>query len=186
MIAVENGPGGIDLKLEAELAELPEDEAAAYRDGGESALDEIAGRLRDALDLITFFTAGEKETRAWTLRRGQTAIDAAGTIHTDIARGFIRAQRDSSEFTISSYIGEEAKHGTLCRRQSLPELDGLNRAALASARERFPVVLPAGRIRETRKDLPGELAFRRSNAAARGLLFASIIFPPGNARLDDG
>jgi ribosome-binding ATPase YchF (GTP1/OBG family) len=92
MIAVENGAGGIDLKLEAELAELPEDEAAAYRDGGESALDEIAGRLRDALDLITFFTAGEKETRAWTLRNGETALDAADSIHSDIARGFIRCE----------------------------------------------------------------------------------------------
>jgi ribosome-binding ATPase YchF (GTP1/OBG family) len=92
MIAVENGPGGIDLKLEAELAELPEEEAAAYRDGGESALDEIAGRLRDALELITFFTAGEKETRAWTLRQGETALDAADSIHSDIARGFIRCE----------------------------------------------------------------------------------------------
>jgi ribosome-binding ATPase YchF (GTP1/OBG family) len=49
-------------------------------------------RLAETLDLITFFTAGEKETRAWTLRRGQTAIEAAGTIHTDIARGFIRCE----------------------------------------------------------------------------------------------
>ena len=71
LIAIENGPGGIDLKLEAELAELPDEEAAAFRDGGESALDDVAGRLRDALDLITFFTAGEKETRAWTLRDGR-------------------------------------------------------------------------------------------------------------------
>jgi ribosome-binding ATPase YchF (GTP1/OBG family) len=92
LIAIENGPGGIDLKLEAELAELPEEEAAAYRDGGASALDDIAARLRDALDLITFFTAGEKETRAWTLRRGQSALDAAESIHSDIARGFIRCE----------------------------------------------------------------------------------------------
>jgi hypothetical protein len=92
MIALENGPGGIDLKLEAELAELPEEEAAAFRDGGESALDEIAGKLGRALDLITFFTAGEKETRAWTLRNGETALDAAGAIHSDIARGFIRCE----------------------------------------------------------------------------------------------
>ena len=92
MIALENGPGGIDLKLEAELAELPEEEAAAFRDGGESALDEIAGRLGRALDLITFFTAGEKETRAWTLRNGETALDAAEAIHSDIARGFIRCE----------------------------------------------------------------------------------------------
>jgi ribosome-binding ATPase YchF (GTP1/OBG family) len=92
LIAVVNGPDGIDLKLEAELAELPDDEAAAYRDGGASALDDIAGRLRDALDLITFFTAGEKETRAWTLRSGETALDAAESIHSDIARGFIRCE----------------------------------------------------------------------------------------------
>jgi ribosome-binding ATPase YchF (GTP1/OBG family) len=92
LLAVENGTAGIDLKLEAELAELPEDEAAAFRDGAASALDSIAALLAEALGLITFFTAGEKETRAWTLRRGQTAIDAAGTIHSDIARGFIRCE----------------------------------------------------------------------------------------------
>lgn len=92
LLAIENGPGGIDCKLEAELSELPDEEAAAYRDGGPSALDEIVRRLTEALDLIAFFTAGEKETRAWTLRRGQTALDAAGTIHSDIARGFIRCE----------------------------------------------------------------------------------------------
>jgi ribosome-binding ATPase YchF (GTP1/OBG family) len=92
VIAIENGPGGVDLKLEAELAELPEEEAAEFRGGGESALGEVVRRLAETLDLITFFTAGEKETRAWTLRRGQTALDAAGTIHSDIARGFIRCE----------------------------------------------------------------------------------------------
>ena len=92
LIAVENGPGGIDLALEAELAELSDEEAAAFRDGGASALEEVVHRLRDALDLVTFFTAGEKETRAWPLRNGKTAIDAAGTIHSDIARGFIRCE----------------------------------------------------------------------------------------------
>jgi hypothetical protein len=92
LIAIENGSGGIDLKLEAELAELPEAEAAEFRGGGESALGEVVRRLVETLDLITFFTAGEKETRAWTLRRGQTALDAAATIHTDIARGFIRCE----------------------------------------------------------------------------------------------
>src|SRR5689334_19586677 len=92
LIAIENGPGGIDLQLEAELAELPDEEAAAFRDGGTSALEEVVRRLRDALDLVTFFTAGEKETRAWPLRNGQTALDAAATIHSDIARGFIRCE----------------------------------------------------------------------------------------------
>jgi ribosome-binding ATPase YchF (GTP1/OBG family) len=91
VVTVVNGPGGIDLKLEAELSELPEEEAAAYRDG-ESALDEIVRRLFDVLGLLTFFTAGEKEARGWTLRRGQTALEAAATIHSDIARGFIRCE----------------------------------------------------------------------------------------------
>jgi ribosome-binding ATPase YchF (GTP1/OBG family) len=83
---------GIDLQLEAELAELSPDEAAEFRGGAESALGEVVRRLVETLDLITFFTAGEKETRAWTLRRGETAIDAAETIHSDIARGFIRCE----------------------------------------------------------------------------------------------
>jgi ribosome-binding ATPase len=92
VVVVANGPNGIDLALEEELTELDDEEAEAFRDGGRSALDEVAGRLKDALDLVTFFTAGDKETRAWTLRRGQTALDAAGTIHSDIARGFIRCE----------------------------------------------------------------------------------------------
>jgi ribosome-binding ATPase YchF (GTP1/OBG family) len=92
LIAIENGGGGVDLKLEAELAELPADEAAEFRGGGESALGSVVRQLAEILDLITFFTAGEKETRAWTLRRGETALDAAATIHSDIARGFIRCE----------------------------------------------------------------------------------------------
>ena len=92
LIAVANGRDGIDLKLEAELAELPREEAAAYRDGGVSALEEVVQRLTSAFDLISFFTAGDKEARAWTLRRGQTALDAAATVHSDIARGFIRCE----------------------------------------------------------------------------------------------
>ena len=91
LLAVVNGPEGVDLKLEVELGELPADEAAAYRER-ESALAEIVRRLGEALDLISFFTAGEKETRAWTLRRGGTALDAAATVHTDLARGFIRCE----------------------------------------------------------------------------------------------
>jgi ribosome-binding ATPase YchF (GTP1/OBG family) len=92
LIELVNGPGGVDLQLEAELAELPDEEAAEFRGGGESALGEVVRRLAETLDLITFFTAGEKETRAWTLRRGSTALDAAATIHSDIARGFIRCE----------------------------------------------------------------------------------------------
>ena len=92
LIEVHNGPRGLDAKLEAELSELPEGEAAAFREGEPGAVGEIARRLFEAVDLISFFTAAENETRAWPLRRGQTALEAAATIHTDIARGFIRCE----------------------------------------------------------------------------------------------
>jgi ribosome-binding ATPase len=91
LLAVENGPRGIDLQLEAELSELPEGEARAFREGV-SALEDVVRRLFASLDLISFFTAGDTETRAWTLRSGETALDAAGAVHTDIARGFIRCE----------------------------------------------------------------------------------------------
>ena len=91
LLVIENGPGGIDLKLEAELAELPREEAAAFREGP-AALDDVVRRLFEALDLITFFTANENEARASTLRRGKTALEAAAAIHSDLARGFIRCE----------------------------------------------------------------------------------------------
>ena len=92
LLSIVNGPEGVDLQLEAELVEMSEEEAAEFRGDGESALGSVVRRLAETLGVITFFTAGEKETRAWSLRRGQTALDAAATIHSDIARGFIRAE----------------------------------------------------------------------------------------------
>ena len=88
---VENGPSGIDAKLELELASMPADEAAEFRDGP-PALARVLLELFEQLDLISYFTAGDTEARAWTLERGQTALDAAEQIHTDIARGFIRCE----------------------------------------------------------------------------------------------
>ena len=119
LLAIVNGPAGIDLKLEAELADLPPDEAAAFREG-ESALAEIVRRLSEALDLISFFTAGDKETRAWTLRRGRTALDAAATIHSDIARGFIRC-----EVIRWDDLVEAGSHAEAARR-GLQRLEGKN------------------------------------------------------------
>ena len=114
LLALENGPNGIDLQLEAELAEMSDDDAAEFREeGSASALDEVIRRLRDALDLITFFTAGEKETRAWTLRRGQTALEAAASIHSDIARGFIRCETILTQDLLDAGSHAEAsKRGT--------------------------------------------------------------------------
>jgi ribosome-binding ATPase len=91
LIKVVNGEGGLDLKLEAELAELPTEEAAAFRDGPGS-FETVLSSLFESVGLLTFFTGGDKETRAWTLRQGETALDAAAAIHTDIARGFIRCE----------------------------------------------------------------------------------------------
>jgi ribosome-binding ATPase YchF (GTP1/OBG family) len=92
LIVIVNGPRGVDLALEAELRELPREEAAEFREGVASALDDVVRRLAETLDLVTFFTGGDKEARAWTLRRGETALDAAAEIHTDMARGFIRCE----------------------------------------------------------------------------------------------
>jgi ribosome-binding ATPase len=112
LLAVENGANGIDLQLEAELAAMSDDEAADFREGP-SALDEIVRRLGDALGLITFFTAGEKETRAWTLRRGKTALEAAATIHSDIARGFIRCETITwSDLLDAGSHAEASRRGT--------------------------------------------------------------------------
>jgi hypothetical protein len=117
LLPVENGPNGIDLKLEAELVELPAEEADAFREGA-SALEEVVRRLSEELGLISFFTAGDKETRAWTLRRGQTALDAAATVHTDLARGFIRC-----EVIRWDDLAEAGSHAEAARR-GLQRLEG--------------------------------------------------------------
>ncbi len=82
-------------KVEAELAGLTDAEAVEFRHelGIErSGLDRLAASAYDALGLMTFLTAGPKESRAWPIGRGTKAPQAAGTIHTDIERGFIRAE----------------------------------------------------------------------------------------------
>jgi ribosome-binding ATPase len=85
----------LDAKTEAELAELPEEEAAellAELGMGEPGLAQLARAGFAALGLSTFLTAGPKEARAWTIRAGATAPEAAGVIHTDFQRGFIKAE----------------------------------------------------------------------------------------------
>jgi hypothetical protein len=99
----------ISARIEAEIVELPAEDRREFLAAlglGEPGLDRLAREAYALLDLITFFTAGEKEVRAWTLRRGGTALDAAGTIHTDFARGFIRAEVVDAEdlITAGSYV----------------------------------------------------------------------------------
>ena len=82
-------------KVEAELAGLSDAEAKEFRDelGIERAgLDTLIQRGYDLLGLQTYLTAGEMEVRAWTIRRGAKAPEAAGVIHSDLERGFIRAE----------------------------------------------------------------------------------------------
>ncbi len=81
--------------LEADLLELPADEQAEFMaDMGVETLSRahLLQRSYELLGLITFFTVGEDECRAWTLKDGASAVDAAGEIHSDLARGFIRAE----------------------------------------------------------------------------------------------
>jgi GTP-binding protein YchF len=85
----------IDAKLELELSQLePADRSAFMADLGitEFGRDRIIRRAYDAVGIITFFTAGDPEVRGWNVERGGTAVDAAGKIHTDLAKGFIRAE----------------------------------------------------------------------------------------------
>jgi ribosome-binding ATPase len=87
-------------RLEAELAEMDEKEAAellASYGLKEPGLHRLIRATYDLMGLIAFFTAGEPEVRAWTIRKGSTAVKAAGEIHSDIEKGFIRAEVVSCE-----------------------------------------------------------------------------------------
>jgi ribosome-binding ATPase len=85
----------LNVKLEQEIASLPENEQAEYIKGlglNESGLDKLIREAYRLLGLITFFTTGPDETRAWTVHKGATAPEAAGKIHSDIQEGFVRAE----------------------------------------------------------------------------------------------
>jgi ribosome-binding ATPase YchF (GTP1/OBG family) len=82
-------------KIEMEIAQLSADEARAFLDDlgiGEPALNKLIHLSYDLLGLISFLTCGEDEVRAWTITKGSSAQKAAGKIHSDIERGFIRAE----------------------------------------------------------------------------------------------
>jgi len=85
----------LPAQLEMEMSQLAPEDAAEFRESmglGESRLGEVIGKSYSLLGLISFLTAGEDEVRAWTIRRGTHAQRAAGTIHSDLERGFIRAE----------------------------------------------------------------------------------------------
>jgi ribosome-binding ATPase len=85
----------VPARLEMELAELSPEDAAEFKEAlgaGESQLGEVTKRAYALAELVPFFTTGEDECRAWTIVRGTNAQGAAGAIHSDLARGFIRAE----------------------------------------------------------------------------------------------
>jgi ribosome-binding ATPase len=104
-------------KIEAEIGELPEDDARLFMDDlgiAEPSRGRVIRLTYALLGLFSFFTAGEDECRAWTLRAGSTAVDAAGAIHSDLARGFIRAQVIGvDELIEAGSMAEARKRGTL-------------------------------------------------------------------------
>lgn len=104
-------------KIEAELGELADDDARLFMDDlgiAEPSRGRVIRLTYDLLGLFSFFTAGEDECRAWTLRIGSSAVDAAGAIHSDLARGFIRAQVIGiDELIEAGSMAEARKRGTL-------------------------------------------------------------------------
>jgi hypothetical protein len=102
----------LDAKIEAELSELEPADAAELLESigaSESGLDQLARVGFSTLGLQTFLTAGPKESRAWTIRAGWTAPQAAGVIHTDFQRGFIKAEVVSFEHLDAAGSMAEAK-----------------------------------------------------------------------------
>ncbi len=92
---LEEGAVTISAKLEAEVAELDSDEAKKYLQElgiGQTGLDKLVIAGYKLLDLVTYFTSGEPETRAWTVNRGTKGPEAAGVIHTDFTKGYIKAE----------------------------------------------------------------------------------------------
>jgi len=111
----------LDAKFEADLAEMDDDDMAhemlAEMGIQESGLDQLARVGFDTLGLQTYLTAGPKETRAWTIKKGATAPEAAGVIHTDFQRGFIKAEVVSFDDLVSAGSMLKAKEAGRVRME---------------------------------------------------------------------
>jgi ribosome-binding ATPase YchF (GTP1/OBG family) len=108
----------LSARIESEIASLPAEDAEVFRaDLGlaEPALDRLLRASLHLLGQISFFTVGEDECRAWTVRRGSTARQAAGAVHTDLERGFIRAEVVENEDLLEHGSFAEAKQKGLVR-----------------------------------------------------------------------
>ncbi len=107
-------------KIEAEIAELPADDARLFMDDlgiEQPSRGRVISLTYALLGLFSFFTAGEDECRAWTLRTGSSAVDAAAAIHSDLARGFIRAEVIGFDDLIDCGTMAEARKRGLLRQE---------------------------------------------------------------------
>jgi GTP-binding protein YchF len=110
----------VSAQIEAELAELPDDEAREYLTSlgvAESGVGTLIRAVYHLLGLRTFFTAGEKEVRAWTVHAGDTAPMAAGVVHSDFEKGFIKAETVSSEDLVAAGSMAAARERALVRQE---------------------------------------------------------------------
>ncbi|MFH1474301.1 MAG: DUF933 domain-containing protein, partial [Chloroflexota bacterium] len=107
----------LSARIEMELGQLEPGEAAVFAQElgiTESSLDRVIALSYRLLGLVSFLTAGPDEVRAWPIPDGATAVDAAGAVHTDLARGFIRAETVPCEDLLAlGSIAEARRHGKL-------------------------------------------------------------------------
>ncbi|TMK22746.1 MAG: redox-regulated ATPase YchF [Actinobacteria bacterium] len=126
--AGESGPAGelpagaiaVAGALEAEVAGMPPEEARELLQSyglAERGIDRVIRAVYEQLDLVTFLTAGDKESRAWEVNRGATAPEAAGVIHSDFQRGFIRAEVIAYEDLVAAGGWPQAKAKGLIRQE---------------------------------------------------------------------
>ncbi len=107
--------------IEAEVAQLPEDEEKEYLEAlgiTEPARNKVVQSAYRALGLLSFFTAGEDEVKAWTINKGDKAVEAAGKIHSDLERGFIRAEIVSYDDFAKAGSWEAAKAASLMKLET--------------------------------------------------------------------
>jgi ribosome-binding ATPase YchF (GTP1/OBG family) len=111
----------VSARIEAEIAELPPDDARAFREDlgiGDDTVERILHAAFELMGLVTFYTAEEKEARAWVIPRQTRAVAAAGVVHSDMERGFIRAE----VIAFGTLVKEGSWSG--CRDKGLLRLEG--------------------------------------------------------------
>ncbi|CAN0901989.1 Ribosome-binding ATPase YchF [Linum grandiflorum] len=117
---LQSGLVTVSAQVESELTELPVEERSEYLKSlgvSESGLGNLVRATYDLLGLRTYFTSGEKETKAWTIRTGMTAPQAAGVIHSDFERGFIRAETVAYDDFVAAGSLSAAKEKGLLRSE---------------------------------------------------------------------